>query len=178
VSRRTLVAVVALLAVVAGGLLVLDGGLPGGTPGVSESTTTTAGTGPGADGTTSGAATGTTGGSGIDAGGSDYAFAIERIEPCGNVCRNVTARLTNEAETAREDVRVTTRMVVDGDVIWSGNESVGTLAPGESHTSTRRVDVGFTGGLKISANDGYVTIVTVVRSEDGVARFENRRKVG
>lgn len=108
---------------------------------------------------------------------SEYAFEIETIETCGNTCRDVTARLTNSGGETREDVTVTTAMLADGEVLWSGNETVGTLEPGESHVSTERVEVGFSGGLQISANDGYVTIVTVVESADGTSRFAERRKV-
>ncbi|WP_128477335.1 hypothetical protein [Halorussus pelagicus] len=108
---------------------------------------------------------------------SEYAFEIESIESCGNTCRDVTARLTNSGGETREDVTVTTAMLADGEVLWSGNETVGTLEPGESHVSTERIEVGFSGGLQISANDGYVAIVAVVESADGTSRFAERRKV-
>ena len=73
---------------------------------------------------------------------------------------------------------VTSRQVyADGDLLWSGNETVGTLDSGETHRSTKRVDVGFSGGMAIRANDGYVTIVTTVESEEETTRFSERRKV-
>jgi hypothetical protein len=108
---------------------------------------------------------------------SEYAFTIERVENCGNTCRDVTARLTNSGGEPRENVRVATTVLADGEMLWSGNETVGTLASGQSHVSTERVEVGFSGGLQLRANDGYVTIVTEVRSENGTTRFSERRKV-
>lgn len=180
-SRRTLVAVVVALAVVAG-VLFVGGPAPGGTPGGSDSTPTTDAPAP-TVGTATATGTETATGTPVATGGttattaSGYDFAIVNVETCGNTCRDVTARLSNTGTTARESVRVTTKVFADGDLLWTGNESVGRLAPGDSHTSTKRVQVGFSGGLKIRANDGYVTIVTVVRSASGTARFEDRRKV-
>lgn len=180
-TRHALVAVAVALAVVAGGLWFVGGSLPGGTPGEVDATpapdsTLTSDTAETEAGTAVESGTGDAGGTG-EPTGSDYTFSIERIERCGGTCRDVTARLSNAGRETRRNVSVVTKVLADGDLLWSGNESVGTLAPGESHTSTRRVEVGFAGGLKIRANDGYVAIVTVVRSDAGTARFEDRRKV-
>ncbi|UPW02249.1 hypothetical protein M0R88_09190 [Halorussus gelatinilyticus] len=186
-SRRALVAVVALVGVLGAGVLFAGGTDLGGESGIGAGDATATETA-----TTARSATGTTAPAADDAGesgggndatattsmtSSEYAFTIENIEKCGSTCRDVTARLTNSGGETRENVRVTTAMLADGEVLWSGNESVGTLTPGESHVSTERVDVGFAGGMQISANDGYVTIVTVVRSESGKTRFAERRKV-
>ncbi|WP_276280571.1 hypothetical protein [Halorussus caseinilyticus] len=185
-NRSVLVAVVVLLGV-GGGVLYVNGSGPGGTldspdgDGTTGAETATATT---TDDGAEGPATETVADGGdadrtgtATTGDSNYAFSILRVEKCGNTCRNVTARLSNTGATARENVRVTTEMYADDQLLWSGNESVGTLSVGESHTSTERVDVGFTGGLAISANDGYVTIVTVVESDGGTTRFSDRRKV-
>ena len=112
-----------------------------------------------------------------DDSATGYDFTIENVEECGSTCRDVTAVLANAGDETRRNVRVTTEVYADGDLLWSGNETVGTLAPGEAHTSTKRVNVGLGGGMKIQSNDGYVTIVTVVRSDDGTTRFSERRKV-
>lgn len=108
---------------------------------------------------------------------SGYDFTIEQIEECGTTCRDVTAELANDADETRRNVRVTTEVYANEDLLWTGNETVGTLASGEAHTSTKRVDVGFAGGMKIRDNDGYVTIVTIVKSDRGTVRFSERRKV-
>ncbi|UPV76152.1 hypothetical protein M0R89_08875 [Halorussus limi] len=180
-SRRALVAVVALVGVLGAGVLFAGGTDLGGEPdtGAGDATATDATastTTPVAD--TAGESGDTNGETATTSmTSSEYAFTIENIEKCGSTCRDVTARLTNSGGETRENVRVTTAMLADGEVLWSGNESVGILEPGESHVSTERVDVGFAGGMQISANDGYVTIVTVVRSESGTTRFAERRKV-
>ena len=181
-NRQIVVTVVVLLSVAGGGALLAWNSVSGGTPGApaGEATTTTA---TDADAEAPATRTDTSdgdGGVGTSAttpSDSGYALTIETVENCGRTCRDVTARLDNTVGAAREDVRVTTEMYADGDLLWSGDETVGRLGPGESRTLTARVDVGFSGGLAISANDGYVTIVTVVRSENGTARFSERRKV-
>lgn len=147
--------------------------------------------GGGGDGTTT-AADGSDDSSGDDSSGSDgdgssdettdststpYRFDIVNIEKCGDTCRDVTATLANTGQETRQNVRVTTEVYADDDLLWTGNETVGTLEPEESHTSTKRVKLSYWDGIKIKNNDGYVTIVTVVRSDSGTVRFEERRKV-
>lgn len=106
----------------------------------------------------------------------DYDFAIQRVANCGMTCRDVTARLANAGSQTRENVRVTTKVYADGDLLWTGKRNVGALAPGEADTLTKRVDVGLSGAMKIRNNGGYVTIVTVVRSDGATTRFSERRK--
>ena len=106
-----------------------------------------------------------------------YAFTIDSVAECGSTCRDVTATLENTGRETRRNVRVTTKVYADEDLLWTGNESVGTLPTGASHTTTKRVEMGLAGGMKIQSNDGYVTIVTVVRSDDGTTTFSERRKV-
>lgn len=106
-----------------------------------------------------------------------YAFTIDSVEECGSTCRDVTVTLENTAPETRRNVRVTTKVYADEDLLWTGNESVGALSAGASHTTTKRVEMGLAGGMKIRSNDGYVTIVTVVRSDDGTTTFSERRTV-
>ncbi|MFC4448852.1 hypothetical protein [Halorussus aquaticus] len=178
-NRRLLAAAVVLLGTVGGGVLFADGAIPGASPSdgttpSAETTDTEAGASPTGTDSSDSDAGGTTTGTTDD---REYAFTILTVEKCGSTCRDVTARLDNTGGTPRENVRVTTKMYADDELLWSGTQTVGTLGPGESHTSTKRVDVGFSGGMAISANDGYVTIVTVVRSDSGTTRFSERRKV-
>lgn len=180
-TGRLLVASVLLLALAGAGVLVAADSSSDAIPDLESdgSTTTAAEASPDAgDGstTTTTTASESPGATSTDAG-SGYALDIRSIEKCGSTCRDVTAALTNENSSARRNVTATTEVYADGDLLWSGNESVGTLSAGESHVSTKRVQVGYAGGMKIRANDGYVTIVTVVRSDDGTAEFSERRKV-
>lgn len=196
-QRTAVVAVLAVILVLGVGLsLALTGLLPGvGDLGGGEDATTAPGpSGDGAGdgdagasggGSSDGSSGGTDGSSGGSADGTGdeatpvepYQFRIDSIEECGTTCREVTATLTNTGEERRTDVVVTTKLLTDGDVIWEGDQEVDTLDSGESFTETRDVDVGFTGAYKINQNDGYVTIRTVVRSDQGTVTFEERRKV-
>ena len=196
-QRTAVVGVLAVILVLSVGVsLALTGLIPGvGDLGGGEETTTApgasadggdgdAGTGSGgsSDGNSGGTDAGSSDGSADDAGDEatpvePYRFTIDSIEECGTTCREVTATLTNTGEERRTGVVVTTKLITDGDVIWEGDQDVGTLEPDESFTETRAVDVGFTGGYKINQNDGYVTIRTVVKSDQGTVTFEERRKV-
>lgn len=172
-NRRLLVAAVVVLALAgAGALTVADDFASDPAPDAGGDATTSAGDAREETATTPATVDSATT-TGDDAG---YALDIRRIENCGSACRDVTAALTSEGAT-RRNVTATTRVYADGDLLWTGNESVGTLAAGDSHTSTKRVQVGYAGGMKIRANDGYVTIVTVVESDSGTAEFAERRKV-
>ena len=109
--------------------------------------------------------------------GPGWSFAVDSIESCGGTCRNVTATLRNNGSATREGVTVTTRIYADGEQLWSGTNDVGTLAAGASNTASRRVDVGIVGGAAIQANDGYVTVETVVRWDGGTTTFRQRQQV-
>jgi hypothetical protein len=181
VTSSILAAVIVVLAAGAGMLVVADlpaGETPDSSTGDVTATATTdspddsSGTSPDDDSDESTPTTATT-----DDSDSGYDFTIENIEECGSTCRDVTAVLANTGDETRQNVRATTKVFADGDLLWTGNETVGTLDPEAAHTSTKRVNVGFAGGMKIQDNDGYVTIVTVIRSDDGTVRFSERRKV-
>lgn len=183
----TVAAVVVLAAVVGAGALFVggpsgSGDVPGPIGGDGDATTTTTTTvADDADDSSGDDSSSSDGGGGSDETTTDssapYRFAIVNVEECGDTCRDVTATLTNTGQETRQNVRVTTEVYADGDLLWTGNETVGTLEPDEAHTSTKRVKLSYWDGIKIKNNDGYVTIVTVVRSDTGTVRFEERRKV-
>ena len=178
-TERLLVVSVLLFALAGAGVLVAADGSSDAIPDLEsdgETTTAPAEVAGAGNETTTTAVSDSSGATPADAS-SGYALDIRSIEKCGSTCRDVTAALTNEGASARRNVTATTEVYADGDLLWSGNESVGTLSAGESHASTKRVRVGYAGGMKIRANDGYVTIVTVVRSDDGTTEFSERRKV-
>ncbi len=165
--KSSLAVVAAITAVLAGGVLML-----GGTgPGVSSAST------PSSAGTPS-AATG--GGNDTAAGsgtGEQWSFTVDGIESCGTTCRDVTATLENTGNTTQTDVTVTTKVYSDGELLWEGSEGIGALKPGESDTTTRRIDLGYSGALAIEANDGYVTVRTVVSYDGGRTVFKDREQV-
>jgi len=117
-----------------------------------------------------------------DAAASDrdrpYRVTVDGIESCGVTCRDVTATLTNTGDVPRENVTVVTRVSTGGEQVWKGSQRVGSLAPGERHTSTRRVELAPGEALAVEGNDGYVTIETTVRSDSGTETFNDRRRAG
>lgn len=90
--------------------------------------------------------------------GSPYAFSVDRIEECGETCRDVTATLTNEQSTGVSNVTIYTRIYTgngtDGDVVWEGTESVGDLSAGESYMVTERVELSLADAYAVKRNDG------------------------
>ncbi|WP_435063014.1 hypothetical protein [Halobaculum sp. EA56] len=138
---------------------------------------------------------GGSGGSGGDAGGSDgsagsdggnspppYTFTIESIEKCGQTCRDVTVRLTNNRNETATGVSVYTRIfagnsTAKSDKVWEGTRDVGTLEAGASTTETSRVELSYSEAYQVQQNDGWITIVTTVESDDVTITFKERRDV-
>ena len=130
-----------------------------------------------------------TAGSGGDASGDGssatstqaYTLTVEEVEPCGRTCRDVTSRLTNEQASDGSDLTVYSRIYAengtDGDVVWEGKEPVGDLEGGDSYTETRRVELSFSGAYTVKQHDGWITIETVVQSDERTVRFTQRRDV-
>jgi len=110
-----------------------------------------------------------------------FGFDILAIEDCGQTCRDVTLELTNQQSTSASNVTVYSRIFVgngtDGDVVWEGSESVGTLAAGESVTATKRVDLSLSEAFAIQQADGWITIQTTVQSETETMTTTDRRDV-
>ena len=106
-----------------------------------------------------------------------FQFEIVRTEKCGSTCRDVTIRLTNAGSKTAENVRATSRILVEGDELWSASENIGAVSPGESVTRTKRVKLGFMDAAKIKQNDGYVTIETTVTWDGGSRTFTQRQRV-
>ncbi|PSP97302.1 hypothetical protein BRC94_10565 [Halobacteriales archaeon QS_5_70_17] len=112
-----------------------------------------------------------------DESNQQYRFTVDQIEKCGETCRDVTATLENTGEEPRSDVVVETRIYADSDLLWQGNSTAGDLPPGESYTTTERVELGYRDAMAVERNDGYITIQTIVHSAEGRKVYEERRKV-
>ncbi|MFB6301918.1 MAG: hypothetical protein ABEH78_03535 [Haloferacaceae archaeon] len=173
---RQLIAVilVALLVVGVGAVVTGFGPAPGGASGSDvESFPTETATPSGGAGATTATGTATP--------RPAFAFTIDRIEECGQTCRDVTSTLRNEGDARATAVVVYTRVFAgngtDGDVVWSGKERVGELPAGESHTATRRVELSYSEGLAVKNADGWITIQTTVESDQRTVTFTQRRDV-
>ena len=110
-----------------------------------------------------------------------FSLSIDDIEECGETCRDVTTTLTNHQSTTANDVTVYTRIFAgngtDGDVIWSGEESIGTLESSESVTETKRVELSLTDAYAVQQADGWITIQTTIQSESETMTLTQRRDV-
>lgn len=160
--------------------------------GSSDVTSTPASTGTvygGADDSGPADSSGGDGGTGTETSDGDtaeslppYTFSVESIEECGQTCRDVTVRLVNNRNETATGVRVYTRMFAGNstdrsDKVWEGTKDVGTLGPGASTTETSRVKLSYSAAYQVQQNDGWITIVTTVESDDVTITFKERRDV-
>lgn len=114
---------------------------------------------------------------------SPFSFTVESIEECGRTCRDVTASLTNNQDERASNVVVFTKIYAgqdntdDEDLVWTGKEEVGTLEAGATHTTTQRVELSLSEGLKIENHDGWVTVVTTVKTDERTVTFKHSEQV-
>jgi hypothetical protein len=113
--------------------------------------------------------------------GPPFSSSIDRIEECGETCRDVTTTLTNEQATAESNVTVYTRIYAgqgtDGQIIWEGIEEVGEMDSGESYTTTRRVEISLADAQTVRQNDGWITVQTTVQSDTETMTVTEQRQI-
>lgn len=118
-----------------------------------------------------------------EADASPFLFGVDDVEECGQTCRDVTATVYNNQNEPASEVTVYTRIFAGenntdaDDVVWEGTEDVGTLDAGASHTTTERVDLSLQQAFEIERNDGWITILTTVESDDETVTFSDSEKV-
>lgn len=153
------------------------GPAPGGSSGdsLSEFPTETA---PDGDGTADGQTA-----DGESADLPPFTFAIDSIEECGTTCRDVTATLTNNQNETATGVTVYTRVFAgedntdEADLVWEGKNEVGTLEAGGSHTTSERIELSLQEARAIENENGWVSIVTTVQSDDRTVTFRDSEQV-
>lgn len=112
-----------------------------------------------------------------------FEFRIDSIDDCGQTCRDVTATVENTKNESASDVTVYTRIFAGenttetDDRLWEGSEDVGTLAAGDSYTSTKRVDLSFQEAITIDSEGGWITIVTTVESDEDTVTVRESKQV-
>lgn len=112
-----------------------------------------------------------------------FSLSIIEIEDCGQTCRDVTATLQNNQDGTATGVTVSTRVfagqdnTAEEDLVWQGKEQVGTLEAGASHTTTRRVALSLLEANKVQQNNGWITIVTTVQTDDRRVTFQDSKQV-
>lgn len=114
---------------------------------------------------------------------SPFDFTIDEIEECGEGCRDVTATLFNEGEDEETGIFVETEIFAGedntdpDDRVWEGSESIGTIEAGGSHTSTQRVQLGLEEAVQIDDEDGWVTIVTTIESDQRIVVIQDSEQI-
>jgi len=180
-----------LLLVFVAGVAAFAAGLgpaPGGDSGGGELTDVPTGTG-----TIYGGSGTATDDGGSDGGGSDgstataesgppFVFEVTEIDECGRTCRDVTVTLFNEQEDTATGVTIYTRIFAgnstdESDKVWEGKEDVGRLEGGGSVTATKRVELSLMEANQVRENDGWVTVLTTVRSDETTITFRSREQV-
>lgn len=112
-----------------------------------------------------------------------FSFTIDTIEECGQTCRDVTATLHNNQDTTATGVTVFIRMFAGqdntdtDDLVWEGKEEIGTLEGGASHTTTERVELSLQEARKIDQEDGWITLLTTVKTDDTTVTFKESEQV-
>ena len=112
-----------------------------------------------------------------------FSFMIDDIGECGDTCRDVTASLNNHQDETATNVTVYIRIFAGQDntdtedVVWEGTEDAGTLAADEDHTTTERVELSLQDARKIDQEDGWITILTTVESDNTTVTFQDSEQV-
>lgn len=140
---------------------------------------------PYSDGSNSGSGSDTSGDSNTNSDTGDsppFSFTIDNTESCGDTCRDVTATLTNEQNETATGTTVYTRIyagksTAESDLIWQGKQDIGTLEAGASATRTQRVKLSYGEAYSVQQNDGWITVVTTVQTDDQTVTFKNERNV-
>lgn len=114
-------------------------------------------------------------------GTEPFRFELLAVEECGTTCRDVTIRLYNQQDEPASDVAVTARLHAGngthGDVLWTSERDVGTIAARGSTTSTERVSLGPFEAVKLEASGGWVTVVLTVESDGPTVELTRRMDV-
>lgn len=111
-----------------------------------------------------------------------FSFNIQTIEKCGQTCRDVTVTLRNNQNETATGVSVYTRIYAGNNTeeknkIWTGQRDIGELEAESSVTRTSRVELSMQEGFKVQQKDGWITIVTTVKSDQTTITFKSRRDV-
>lgn len=112
-----------------------------------------------------------------------FSFTVESVEDCGLTCRDVTVTLSNNQDEAATGVTVYTRIFAGqdttdaDDLVWEGTEPLGTLDARASYTTTKRVELTLAESRKVQRNDGWITILTTVQSDQTTVTFKSTEQV-
>lgn len=112
-----------------------------------------------------------------------FVFAIDEIEECGQTCRDVTATLFNRQTETATGVTTYIRIFAGeantdpDDVVWEGSVDIGEMDAESSHTTTERVELSLQDARTIDQEDGWVTILTSVDTDETTVTFQDSERV-
>jgi len=110
-------------------------------------------------------------------------LTIDHIEECGQTCRDVTTTLHNNQDETATGTTVYTRIfagednTAEDDIVWEGKKEVGTVEAGGSRTGTERIDLSLQEAWKIDRQNGWITIVMTIETDDRTVTFQNSEQV-
>lgn len=159
---------------------------PTATPAVTDTEPTAATDGTATDGTETDAAT-TDGGVGTVTATDEpedlaLNYRIVEITTINQTARNVTVRLTNDGNetatgVAAETVIYAGNTTADDQQIWTGSREVGSVAAGGSVQFSQTVALSLNEALQVEGADGWITVVTTIRTDEGSVTVTQRRNV-
>lgn len=112
-----------------------------------------------------------------------FLLTIDNVEECGMTCRDVTVTLHNNQNETATGTTVFTRIFAGqdntdtDDIVWEGKEESGTVEAGTSHTTTKRVELSLGDARKIDRENGWVTILTTVQTDERTVTFQDSEQV-
>lgn len=112
-----------------------------------------------------------------------FSFVVDDVQECGMTCQDVTATLHNNQNETATGVTGYIRIFAGSDntdtddLVWEGTEEIGTIEAGRPHTTTKRVELSVGDARKVDRENGWITILTVVKTDQKTVRFRESEQV-
>lgn len=112
-----------------------------------------------------------------------FSFTIDNVEECGMTCRDVTVTLHNNQNETATGTTAFTRIFAGqnntdtDDLVWEGKEEIGSVEADTSHTTTERVELSLRDARKIDQENGWITILTTVQTDERTVTFQDSEQV-
>lgn len=176
-KRLGIIAVAVIVVVAAGAYAVFTGAGP--VPGTGDSGNASSYPTASSGNTYNDSGSGGSGGSG-GPNGPPFTFTVDGITQCGQTCRNVTVTIYNNQTSPAENVTVYSKIYAGNNTnpdnrVWSGKKDVGHLDADGTYTGVETVKLSYAEGYKVKQHDGWITILTTVKSNDETVTFKMHR---
>jgi hypothetical protein len=98
---------------------------------------------------------------------ASFSYQIDSVEECGLACRETTVALWNNGTESATGVSVNMSIFTGDELLWEDTYDVGTLEAGDSDTKSQEVQLTYSQGQSIKANEGNITVQAIVRFDQG-----------